>query len=322
MIQDAEWVRHVFFYDKETGEFMWRNPPVARGRSMPGKPAGAHNEDGKLMLRLGGKVYAATHIAWLYETGGWPDRQVHFKDASLPAPGRYRFDNLHLVGNIGDAIDEALRESIGYNSETGEFVWKVLRRGVKPGKSAGTLKPINGRMWRYIRFNGVGYGAGRLAWFLHYGDWPKMRLEFKDGDAANTRIDNIIEGRFSHGTRQDDDLTPEERERRRKETFRRSDLKRHYGLTDVEFAAKLVEQNGCCMVCGRGETAMLRGRVRELAVDHDHETGVVRDLLCSECNKGLGDFGDDPVRLRAAADYIERHRAAKADIIFLSRRRG
>lgn len=45
---------------------------------------------------------------------------------------------------------------------------------------------------------------------------------------------------------------------------------------------------------------------RRLAIDHDHETGEFRGFLCGSCNTGMGLLSDDPARLRAAADYLER----------------
>ena len=65
----------------------------------------------------------------------------------------------------------------------------------------------------------------------------------------------------------------------------------------------LAAQDGLCAICGTAPAAH---------VDHDHETGAVRQLLCFHCNGGLGQFRDDPVVLRAAADYVERHRARQA----------
>jgi hypothetical protein len=60
----------------------------------------------------------------------------------------------------------------------------------------------------------------------------------------------------------------------------------------------LDKQNGMCAICQTAPAAH---------VDHDHETGAVRALLCFNCNGGLGQFRDDPAVLRAAADYVEEH---------------
>lgn len=75
-----------------------------------------------------------------------------------------------------------------------------------------------------------------------------------------------------------------------------------FGVTLDDYNRLLAEQNGRCAIC---ETDDPGGR-GAFHVDHDHETGQIRGLLCNECNIGLGKFGDDPARLRAAADYLER----------------
>lgn len=60
---------------------------------------------------------------------------------------------------------------------------------------------------------------------------------------------------------------------------------RLFGLTRAEFEALLDSQDGRCAICCRREPG---GRSNEWHVDHCHETGVVRGLLCAGCNLGLG----------------------------------
>jgi len=89
-------------------------------------------------------------------------------------------------------------------------------------------------------------------------------------------------------------------------------LKRRYGITAAEADAMLTDQGGLCAIC-RAAPAV--------HVDHDHATDAVRQLLCFNCNGGLGQFKDDPAVLRAAAEYVERHRARQHRARPLARRR-
>jgi hypothetical protein len=85
-----------------------------------------------------------------------------------------------------------------------------------------------------------------------------------------------------------------------------------YGLTREAFAAKLAAQGGKCPLCPPDAP-----EPSSWDVDHDHGCcsstqtcgGCLRDILCRQHNMALGGFDDDPVQLRAAADYIESHRA-------------
>ncbi len=85
-------------------------------------------------------------------------------------------------------------------------------------------------------------------------------------------------------------------------------LKTRYGMTVEEYDLMVSSQQGLCAICGNPETTKHeKGSVKRLSVDHDHKTGKRRDLLCHNCNCGLGRFLDDPIRLEKAAEYLRRH---------------
>lgn len=94
------------------------------------------------------------------------------------------------------------------------------------------------------------------------------------------------------------------RSRGRESDFRRA-LKRH-DLDIQGYEKLLAEQGGGCGICGSASPR--RSRSERLFIDHCHETGAVRGLLCNLCNTLLGYSGDHPMRLRAAADYLDRSR--------------
>ena len=80
-----------------------------------------------------------------------------------------------------------------------------------------------------------------------------------------------------------------------------------YGLRPADYRRMVDEQGGRCAICGGAPN----GNGNRLAVDHDHASGAVRGLLCHGCNAGMGQLKDDPELLRAAADYLERHKGMR-----------
>lgn len=75
---------------------------------------------------------------------------------------------------------------------------------------------------------------------------------------------------------------------------------RKYGVTLEAYEALRIAQGGRCAICQK------QPEIRPLDIDHDHATGEVRGLLCSNCNRMLGHAGDDPTRLRNGAVYLAR----------------
>jgi hypothetical protein len=75
-----------------------------------------------------------------------------------------------------------------------------------------------------------------------------------------------------------------------------------YGLAPGEYRRLYEAQGGHCAILRCRATGTGR---RKLAVDHDHETGKVRGLLCSTHNQMIGDAGDDPEVFQSIANYLE-----------------
>jgi hypothetical protein len=85
-------------------------------------------------------------------------------------------------------------------------------------------------------------------------------------------------------------------------------LREKYDLTSAQYEQMLADQQGRCAICGQLETVRGRGgRPRRLAVDHDHRSGVVRQLLCHRCNLVTRAVEEDPSLLDEVRVYLDVH---------------
>jgi len=83
-------------------------------------------------------------------------------------------------------------------------------------------------------------------------------------------------------------------------TSRATGLRHRHQMTVVEYDHLFEKQQGRCAICERAQEGL------RLAVDHSHQTGERRGLLCRACNLGLGNFRDDPASLQRAIEYLVR----------------
>lgn len=87
-------------------------------------------------------------------------------------------------------------------------------------------------------------------------------------------------------------------------------LRSRYGISGEDVRLLYELQEGCCAICGAAGDQPYVSDQREtgsketLRLDHDHQTGEVRGLLCNLCNSALGKFGDSPRLLILALAYL------------------
>jgi len=108
---------------------------------------------------------------------------------------------------------------------------------------------------------------------------------------ANWQRDNDIKSRYRQSN---------------PDRVRDANLRQKYGISLIEYEFMFEQQNGLCAICEQPER-IINGKskkVAPLAVDHCHQTGTVRGLLCFSCNIALGKFQDSPKILAKALDYV------------------
>ena len=123
-------------------------------------------------------------------------------------------------------------------------------------------------------------------------DFCKKSLEFKLNYKANKKFRNRFAG------------TAKKKKKFKKEYNRTVDyyFKRNYGITFLDYKNKEDFQNNLCAICNKPEP---KQNVR-LSIDHNHETGEVRDLLCSYCNTSLGMLRENISIMENMIKYIKK----------------
>jgi len=134
--------------------------------------------------------------------------------------------------------------------------------------------------------------------------YPKSKMH-KDGRRRHCRV-------CVNAANKERYKNPEIRERMKQSTvswhrknpdaWKQAYLLRTYNITLSEYEELLAKQGGVCALCRTSET-ISRGT---LAVDHCHETGKIRGLLCFKCNTGIGALGDSVEGLERALSYLRK----------------
>ncbi len=102
-------------------------------------------------------------------------------------------------------------------------------------------------------------------------------------------------------------MESKERYVKNKDAHRNAALKSLYGITLKEYNKMFDDQGGRCAICESPETGTNQYGTKRLAVDHNHNDGKVRQLLCEKCNRALGLLNDDLEVILKAYEYLKKH---------------
>lgn len=131
---------------------------------------------------------------------------------------------------------------------------------------------------------------------------------------ANLEEERIKERFWERRWRKENPEKAKEKDRRRRlanpNLDREKDLKRHFGITLQQYDEMFLAQDGVCAICKHPESVRYNknsDKIKRLAVDHCHETGKIRGLLCTRCNPAVGYMQNDPFRAQSLFGYILHH---------------
>ena len=101
-------------------------------------------------------------------------------------------------------------------------------------------------------------------------------------------------------------LTKEKRKLNREKTLRKYNIKKWYGITESEYDNLIESQDNKCAICKSEDNK--RKNSKYFFIDHNHDTGKIRGLLCDKCNKLLGSAFDNTEILKKAIKYLSEYK--------------
>lgn len=278
---------HFFNYNPETGELTWNNPIAAAMK--PGDVAGSVQKGGTRYVYVNNEPVVASRLVWLMSYGEWPPSRVLTRNKNA---ADLRLNNLYLQV----AKTPPTRTAAFHRRKA--FVKSVWNRMIRDHITTG---------WK--SFDQFSAQVGEEL-FKHC--ILVRRTDAKPIGPSNYKVE--ARSKFDRSTKEGRKAYQKYKNSMNLDVRKSYEMRTRFGITLDEFRAKVVAQKGVCAICGEPETASRNGQVMHLSVDHCHTTGDVRDLLCKGCNNGIGWFKENPAAMRAAADYIERHKAKQNSV--------
>jgi hypothetical protein len=334
-----ERVLELFDYDAATGNLLWRKP--TSNAVKVGDVVGVVATNGRRYLKVDNENHMVHRVVWFFHKGEWPKYHLAPVDKDYL---NTRLENLveqtpretikkgglrstNTTGVKGVSWDESKKEYAVFAYIDGKSVFhsshksledaavaaKEAEQGIIPTaewrKAHHDRKIANKRLW-----------AKMVKWCKGLHRWESVEQflgEVGEPPHENSRLAPVDEskligpGNFKWTEPDTDHRSPEaikaaKKREDNREWYRDYHLNRKYKISSKKYVELLVQQKGVCAICGNPETDTdENGRVREFHVDHDHDTGTVRGLLCGACNKGIGHMREDIERLKSAIRYIE-----------------
>ena len=274
-----EEARTYFHYDPITGLLTWKSP-TARTVKPGDEAGGTSKKSGVRTVYVHDQPIQIRRLIWLIAYAELPSGPVGVRNGDN---ADMRLENLFVM----------------------QPKWSSHKREIK--RKEGRLLS----MWARTNRDYPETGWESMAHFSESVDDipPQCHLVPIDADKPIGPNNFKIEPRARHDrkTREGRVAYYTHKNEQNKDKRRASELAIKFGLTPDQFHEMLIRQKGVCAVCGQPETASRNGRQLQLSIDHCHQSGSIRALLCSRCNRGIGYLADNPETLRAAAAYVDRH---------------